>query len=297
VKESSPICAKYRNQSVAEQNSVDIGWALLLEDRFNDLRATIYSSKGELTRFRQLIVNTVLATDIVDKDLKELRNSRWERAFHQRDRPEADADKRRSSIFNDEATNRKATIVIEHIIQASDIAHTMQHWHVYRVSTFTGLLKFGSMNQLHLMAGAQIRFVFFRRGLSQKWNERFFNENMQAYLNGRMEKDPSLFWYKGEIGFFDFYIIPLAKKLEECGVFGVSSHEYRQYALANREEWVSKGEQIVAEMKAKYGPQDDSENVVEEQDTVAKKDGTPKPETKKKRDSPQQEMFKDEIED
>lgn len=46
--------------------------------------------------------------------------------------------------------------------------------------------------------------------------------------------------------------IPLAKKLEECGVFGVSSHEYRQYALANREEWVAKGQQIVADMKAKY---------------------------------------------
>jgi hypothetical protein len=46
--------------------------------------------------------------------------------------------------------------------------------------------------------------------------------------------------------------IPLAKKLEECGVFGVSSHEYRQYALNNREEWVSKGQQIVADMKTKY---------------------------------------------
>jgi len=32
-------------------------------------------------------------------------------------------------------------------------------------------------------------------------------------------------WYRGEIGFFDFYIVPLAKKLKECGVFGVSSGE------------------------------------------------------------------------
>jgi hypothetical protein len=34
-------------------------------------------------------------------------------------------------------------------------------------------------------------------------------------------------WYKGEIGFLDFYIIPLAKKLKDCGVFGVSSDEVR----------------------------------------------------------------------
>jgi hypothetical protein len=31
----------------------------------------------------------------------------------------------------------------------------------------------------------------------------------------------SLTWYKGESGVFDFHIIPLARKLKECGVFGV----------------------------------------------------------------------------
>ena len=51
--------------------------------------------------------------------------------------------------------------------------------------------------------------------------------------------------YEGEIGFFDFYIIPLAKKLETCGVFGVSSHEYLGYARNNREEWVAKGKDLV----------------------------------------------------
>ena len=51
----------------------------------------------------------------------------------------------------------------------------------------------------------------------QKWNEAFFQENMQAYLAGRSEKDPTEYWYQGELGFFDFYIIPLAKKLKDCG--------------------------------------------------------------------------------
>ena len=59
----------------------------------------------------------------------------------------------------------------------------------------------------------------------QKWNERLFKEMYEAYLSGRSDMDPSVGWYKGEIGFFDFYIIPLAKKLDECGVFGVSSDE------------------------------------------------------------------------
>ena len=58
--------------------------------------------------------------------------------------------------------------------------------------------------------------------------------------------------YEGEIGFFDFYIIPLAKKLDSCGVFGVSSHEYLNYATANRDEWVRKGESLVKEYLDNY---------------------------------------------
>ncbi len=109
--------------------------------------------------------------------------------------------------------NRKATIVIEHMIQASDVCHTMQHWQIYI-----------------------------------DWNEKFFNECYQAFLNGRAEKDPSLNWYEGELGFFDFYIIPLAKKLKDCGVFGVSSDEYLNYALKNRQEWEDRGLEVVASL-------------------------------------------------
>jgi hypothetical protein len=48
------------------------------------------------------------------------------------------------------------------------------------------------------------------------------------------------------MGFFDFYIIPLAKKLKDCGVFGVSSDEYLNYALKNRQEWEDRGLEVVA---------------------------------------------------
>jgi hypothetical protein len=43
--------------------------------------------------------------------------------------------------------------------------------------------------------------------------------------------------------FYDNYIIPLAKKLKECGVFGVASDEFLNYTTQNRqEEWEAKGE-------------------------------------------------------
>lgn len=44
--------------------------------------------------------------------------------------------------------------------------------------------------------------------------------------------------------------IPLAKKLSDCGVFGVSSYEYLSYAQQNRKEWEKRGEEVVAEMVA-----------------------------------------------
>jgi hypothetical protein len=57
-----------------------------------------------------------------------------------------------------------------------------------------------------------------------------------------------LSFIEGEIGFFDFYIIPLAKKLKECGVFGVSSDEYLNYAERNRQEWELRGQEVVSEL-------------------------------------------------
>ena len=48
--------------------------------------------------------------------------------------------------------------------------------------------------------------------------------------------------------FSQFYIIPLAKKLKECGVFGVASDEYLNYAMENRRQWEVFGEKIVRDM-------------------------------------------------
>lgn len=73
-----------------------------------------------------------------------------------------------------------------------------------------------------------------------------------AYKMNRATVNPSVNWYRGEIGFFDFYVIPLAMKLQECGVFGVASHEYLNYAMANRDEWVREGKAIVESFIEKY---------------------------------------------
>jgi 3'5'-cyclic nucleotide phosphodiesterase len=134
VKENSPIAVLYHDKSVAEQNSVTISWDLLMQSQFTDLRVAIMPTSEECKRFRQLIVNAVLATDLFDADLKSLRENRWNRAFNSHDGGENRLPlsplSSVSSAMIDDHTNRRATIVIEHIIQAADVSQTMQHWHI-----------------------------------------------------------------------------------------------------------------------------------------------------------------------
>lgn len=73
------------------------------------------------------------------------------------------------------------------------------------------------------------------------------------------KKNPADSWYQGEIGFFDFYIIPLAKKLADCGVFGVSSDEYLNYAIQNRNEWKVRGQEVVASLIERFCTEDGNE--------------------------------------
>jgi len=85
-------------------------------------------------------------------------------------------------------------------------------------------------------------------------NEKLFHELYKAHLESRATFDPSQgdTWYEGELGFFDFHIVPLAKELKECGVFGVASGEYLNYAMANRAEFASKGEETVRRYMERY---------------------------------------------
>lgn len=119
IKEEEGMAIKYNNKSVAEQHSFHKAWDLLMSKEFNELRRALFANKEELMRFRQITINVVMATDIFDKELNDLRKKRWDKAFS-------------SDSQGHDVNNLRATIVIEHIIQASDVSHTMQHWHVYR---------------------------------------------------------------------------------------------------------------------------------------------------------------------
>ena len=206
AKEESDALAQYKGRSVTEQRSVDKAWKKLMEPEFENLRRCIYADKSEKQRFRQVLVNAVLATDIEDEELQAARMAKWDQTFG----PTA-------SEMTELDINRKATIVIECLMQSSDIFHTMQHWHVYL-----------------------------------KWNERLFDEMNTAFKKGRVTENPVKVWYKYELSFFDNYVIPLAMALKDIDVFVVCSDEYLNYALKNRQRWAAQGKEIVEAFDAKY---------------------------------------------
>jgi class 3 adenylate cyclase len=222
TKENPNMAQWYSNKSIAKQRSIDVAWDLLADSRYHNLQKCIFGYPGEQHRFRQLVVNCVMATDLLDNDLEALRHSRWEAFFG---RNSSSPPPSSSSLYHQDNMNNphnnasfcQATSIMEHVIQAASIAHTMQQWPVY-----------------------------------VSWNERQFDEAFAAFAagrGGRDNNDPYDSWYHRELWFFDHKVIPLASKLQQCGVFGpLGGDEFCIYAQKNREKWANEGEKLSRKM-------------------------------------------------
>ena len=202
IKEGAHVAHAYKNKSVAEQNSLEISWSLLMEPCYRNLRETLFVNSEELMHFRSLVVTATLATDIADKELAAMRKDRAADALAAMDE---------EAPTSDDIASRKATFVLETLIQVADVSHLMMPFPMYK-----------------------------------KWNYRLLRETHKGFLAGRAETDPIENWYKGEFGFFDFYIIPLAKKLDKCGI---DSTTYVENATNNRKMWEEVGEELVSGFK------------------------------------------------
>eukprot|EP00934_Nitzschia_sp_Nitz4_P006921 Nitzschia sp. Nitz4//scaffold47_size129522//97083//100216//NITZ4_003565-RA/size129522-processed-gene-0.173-mRNA-1//-1//CDS//3329552842//6911//frame0 len=223
AKEEPELAARYQGRSIVEQRSVEKAWKKLMEPSFVELRRCIYADATELERFRQVVVNSVLSIDVADDELQQMRRARWEQTFQQ--------EMTTTPTIRD--VNRKATIVLEHLMQASDVFHTMQPWIVY-----------------------------------EKWSGKDFQEKYNAFCHGRSDDDPRGTWYSNEMEMFDNYIIPLAMQLKDCDAFVVSSDEYLIYALKNRQKLAAKKDLVdtfLAKIEAASGGTSGSANGTEGQ--------------------------------
>jgi len=104
--EKPELAKKYNHMSIAENNSIEVAWTLFMQPRFEAFRKCLAPTDKDLERFHTFVVEAILATDIVEKDLKADRNKRWEDAFS-------------GEKSGNEAEELKVRIVFEHLIQAS----------------------------------------------------------------------------------------------------------------------------------------------------------------------------------
>lgn len=61
-KEQPALSERFQHKCIAEQNSLEIAWNMLISDRFKALREGIFASQEEFAHFRQVVVNVVLST-------------------------------------------------------------------------------------------------------------------------------------------------------------------------------------------------------------------------------------------
>ena len=208
AKEKPDLALKYNGRSIAEQNSLEVAWKVLMEPTYDKLQSCLFQSEEELSLFRQVVVNAVMATDFADEDARATREDRWEKAF---------GGHKEGYLSSEDLHNLRATVLIEIIIQASDVIHGMQHWEIFR-----------------------------------KWNERLYQEMIAAYESGRVDGNPTVTWYEDEMIYLNELVLPLAGKILDSKAFGVAGDECLFYAADNCVEWVSAGQDVLKEMAEKY---------------------------------------------
>jgi hypothetical protein len=245
--ESDPLSKKYGSKecmmSYAEWNSLDIGLALLRDGVGYGEFDRVLGAGKKREKLHKIVTDLVLCTDIASKERRDLGMNKWKNACCQaeeadryRRRPTDETDNTSSHLRKHDAhikshlpklfTPDAAKAISEQIMQVADVSHTMQHF-----STFT------------------------------KWNKHLYHEVLAAHKCGRTLAHheqmrganatnapqeihhPKENWYDSQIGFFSFYIIPLAERLDACGAFS-EDDKFAPLAVQNMEQWREFGREI-----------------------------------------------------
>ena len=218
-------------------------------------------NNGGGENFLKMVQDLVLCTDIASSQRREFGMSKWERIFVLGDSSNDGGsssnkrgfrESRRSSLDTVEASNTKsakakqifahggeidkkqsvdvaatssltlddnknhdrlqtpeaARAIAEQIMQAADVSHTMQH--------FDTFVKWNQSLYHEILAA-------YNRSQDEN-NDRNDDEEQQE----QQQRHPAQNWYESQIGFFDGYVIPLAKRLDACGAFGTGGRWRRR---------------------------------------------------------------------
>ena len=81
------------------------------------------------------------------------------------------------------------------------------------------------------------------------WSGRLYFELRKAHVL-RRGGDPQIRWFENQIGFLESYLLPLARRLEDTGVFGDGAlgQSFARIVEANRDMWLVEGQEVTDEI-------------------------------------------------
>jgi len=75
-----------------------------------------------------------------------------------------------------------------------------------------------------------------------KWSSFLYFELRKAFVENEGGEDPMNGWFDNQTGFLDFYVLPLARKLDDAGAFGdTRGNIFVSLVEQNRKRWVKEG--------------------------------------------------------
>ena len=98
INECDPLSILYNDQSVLEQRSLAVAFTVLMESRFEELRAAMFPKQSDFMEFRKVVIDLVMTTDIASGERMQIVKSKWKEAFGSSSTEKADHENPKNTI-------------------------------------------------------------------------------------------------------------------------------------------------------------------------------------------------------
>lgn len=197
VETKHPLSEKYENGvPIAEKLSLEIALEILFKTEYQAFRTAIIPKVIDKIQYAKTLFQSILVTDIATPGRVKLGIERYEVAQNE----QGEYDTRLCPL----------AVHIQGVFDGVGLEETvLTEYPDEFVITHTGLQK--CVRNEHMMLLSDISHLLQGWEHFVKWNFRLFKELNECFAQGFCN-DPRDGWFEGQIGFLDFYILPLAKR-------------------------------------------------------------------------------------
>ena len=245
----------HHDESIAERYSLDLAIKIFNLNEFNDLRNIILPDEIHRVKFGKALFHSILITDITSKERNKMSLKRFELTAvppYSELTCQCECCTDSTSTLSEQKCLEKNSILydseidpmteyLDDVLEGVNVPKSFART-TYRMEFEITHCKLQTISMIeHFMLLSDVGHLMQGWNNFVKWNFRLYKEIIACYKKG-LCGDPSSGWYKGQIGFFDFYIIPLAKRGSAFFTskdFGIKLVEQ---AEINKNQWIEHGE-------------------------------------------------------